>query len=64
MALIVIFVNKSDLADVSDYNVQVLVGDGTPARSTVLYEGQVKDHERAKGWQMLLQQFVAHLPVE
>lgn len=64
MALIVVLKNLSSLAPISDYHVQVLVGDGTPLRSTVLYEGEVKGHERATGWQMLLQQFVTHLPVE
>lgn len=64
MALIIVFQNKSNLAPVSDYDVQVLVGDGTVERSQELYRGRVEGHERSKGWQMLLQQFVAHLPVE
>lgn len=64
MALIVVFVNKSGLAPVSDYDVEVLVGDGTPERSKTLYRGRIEGHKRDKGWQMLVQQFVAHLPVE
>jgi len=63
VALIVVFVNKSNLAPVSDYTVEVLVGDGSAERSKMIYRGVVNDHERALGWEMLLQQFVAHLPV-
>lgn len=63
MALIVVFINKSQLAPISNYSVQVLVGDGTVERSRILYEGTVEGHRRADGWPMLLQQFVNHLPV-
>lgn len=64
MALIITIVNVSDLADVSDYKVAVLVGDGTVERSKLLYETRINGHRRADGWEMLLQRFVSHLPVE
>lgn len=55
MALIVTLVNVSDLADVSDYNYEVLVGDGTIARSTVLATGRINGHRRMDGWSALVQ---------
>ena len=55
MALIVTLVNKSNLADVSDYNYQVLVGDGTLARSKVITAGCIKKHRRSDGWSALVQ---------
>ncbi len=62
MALILVFVNKSDLAPISDYKVEVLVGDGTPARSTVIAAGSVKDHERSLGWKVLVERFLSEHP--
>ena len=62
MALIIVFQNISALAPISDYKVQVLVGDGTPERSRLLYDGYVRNHARVSGWPMLVQQFVTHLP--
>lgn len=53
MALILVIQNISNLADVSDYNYEVLVGDGTPARSKTLATGRVGGHLRADGWQAL-----------
>lgn len=58
MALILVFVNESHLAPVSDYKVQVLVGDGTPARSKTIAVGAVKGHTRTDGWEALVQQFL------
>jgi hypothetical protein len=49
MALIVVFVNQSELAPVSNYKVQVLVGDGTAEHSKMLYVGKVEKHRRADG---------------
>ena len=63
MSLIVVLTNTSQLAPISDYKVQVLIGDGTVERTKTLYEGTVEGHRRADGWPMLLQQFVNHLPV-
>lgn len=52
MALIVVIQNKTELAKDgwADYEYQVLVGDGTLARSRVLASGKVKRHYRPDGW--------------
>lgn len=55
MALIVVFVNKSELAPVSDYNYQVLVGDGTAFNSRIVEQGRVTGHVRAEGWDKLVE---------
>ena len=54
MALIIVLHNISNLAQVSDYRYQVLVGDGTAERSKVLAAGTVLRHERADGYKALL----------
>lgn len=64
MALILVFVNKSNLADTSDYDVRVLIGDGTPERSHTIHTQRVEGHRRADGWQMLVQKFLSHAPVQ
>lgn len=58
MALILTFVNKSHLADISDYEVEVLIGDGTRSRSQTIAKGEVKGHRRADGWEALVLDFV------
>jgi hypothetical protein len=58
MALIICFVNKSHLAEVSDYNVEVLVGDGSATHSHTIYRGEVKGHTRSDGWQKLVQKML------
>ena len=58
MALILVFVNKSELAPVSDYAVEVLVGDGTAAKSTRIAAGLVKGHVRANGWKALVKLYL------
>lgn len=55
MSLIVIVTNISSLAPVSDYNYEVLVGDGTRERSRVIARGQVKGHKRNDGWKKLIE---------
>jgi len=62
MSLIVVARNTSNLADVSDYAVQVLVGDGTPERSKTIHAGTVKGHERALGWKALIQRILDEAP--
>lgn len=54
MALIVVLVNKSNLAPVSDYTYQVLVGDGTNEGSRTIAAGEVKGHLREDGWEVLV----------
>lgn len=58
MALILTFVNTSKLAPVSDYAVEVLVGDGSVERSRVIARGTVLSHTRADGWWVLVQRFL------
>lgn len=55
MSLIVVITNVSRLAPVSNYVYKVLVGDGTPERSTTLAMGKVNGHPRDDGWQALVQ---------
>jgi hypothetical protein len=64
MALILCFVNKSALAEISDYNVEVLVGDGTSKGSYTITKGKVKGHRRSEGWKVLVQQFLDQQVVE
>ena len=58
MSLIIVLRNKSSLAPVSDYDYEVMVGDGTPARSTSLEHGEVIGHKRDEGWEMLMEHFM------
>ena len=53
MSLIITLQNVSELAPISDYYYQVLVGDGGP-RSRVLESGMVKSHHRSNGWEALV----------
>ena len=56
MALIVAFVNKSQLADVSNYRVDVYVND-----KHIAGPFDVKGHKRRAGWRKLVKQFAAEL---
>lgn len=59
MALIVIFHNDSTGTDTSaNYNVRVLVGDGTAAKSHTIAIERVEGHNRADGWRVLLDKLV------
>ena len=62
MALILVVQNISQLADVSDYNYEVLIGDGTKAGSTSIAHGTIKQHVRADGWQPLVQRLLDQHP--
>lgn len=62
MALIVIATNQSKLAPVSDYTVEVLVGDGTVEGSHVIAVGAVNGHTRADGWRKLIQRVLDEVP--
>lgn len=55
MALIVVLTNTSQLAPISNYNYEVLVGDGSLARSKSLAKGVVDQHRRDDGWEALVQ---------
>lgn len=58
MALIIVLINKSELAPVSDYRYEVLVGDGTEKGSRTLEEGMVIGHTREEGWEVLLRKML------
>lgn len=62
MALIVVLQNMSHLADLSDYNYQVLIGDGTPDGSHTIAHGQLLKHRRADGWKPLVQRVIDDVP--
>jgi hypothetical protein len=59
MALILVFVNDTTGPDnAANYNVRVLIGDGTEDRSRTIAIGRVEGHPRADGWAALVQRFV------
>lgn len=58
MSLILIAHNISNLAENSDYNYEVLVGDGTPQRSRTIVKGKITGHLRSKGWKELVKRIV------
>ena len=62
MALIIVLTNQSALAPISDYNYEVLVGDGSPARSKTLASGAIRGYQRSAGWQALVQQLLDEQP--
>ena len=53
MSLIIVIRNMSHLAPESDYNYEVMVGDGGPL-SNVLKQGTIKKHLRSDGWEALV----------
>ena len=57
MALIIVLKNVSNLAPVSDYKYQVLIGDGGPM-SNIIETGKVIGHDRSKGWEELVKAFM------
>lgn len=54
--LAVTFRNISDLADVSDYEYEVLVGGG--GRTWLITTGHVRGHRRADGWEVLVKKLL------
>ena len=62
MSLIVVVTNKSKLAPISDYTYEVLVGDGTVARSHSIARGEILAHPRADGWQALIRRVLDDNP--
>lgn len=61
MSLILVIRNVSSLADISDYEYKVLVGDGGPL-SNVLASGTIKGHPRQDGWQKLVTRLLDQEP--
>lgn len=62
MALIVVATNKTGLAPISDYNFEVLVGDGSPERSHTIAHGSIEGHARADGWKALIARILKEAP--
>lgn len=63
MALILTFVNISQLADISDYRAMTLIGDGGPL-SNVLDERVLHNHRRSDGWQVLVSKYLTEVADE
>lgn len=55
MSLILAIRNISDLAPISDYAYEVLLGDGTATGSRVITSGEIVGHRRTDGWQVLVE---------
>ncbi len=59
MALILVFHNDSTGGQTdANYDVEVLVGDGTKERSRRIASGRVEDHNRGDGWKALVRSYV------
>ena len=62
MALILAFINDGKgTEESSDYDIQVMVGDGTEAGTVGIYKGRVEGHPRADGWIELVERFIKTL---
>ena len=55
MALIITFINKTNLSPVSNYDYQVMVGDGSVERTVTIESGKVLNHTRDDGWVKLVE---------
>lgn len=60
--LAITFRNISELADISDYEYQVLLGGGK--RVKIIEEGIVRNHARADGWEQLVRRLLDTREVE
>lgn len=63
MALILVLQNVSPKVDgklspISDYNYEVMVGDGTVWGSHRIAKGEVKGHTREDGWKALVERLL------
>ena len=59
MALILVFHNDGTGGETdANYNVQVMVGDGTVERTHTIATGRVEGHNRSHGWSELVRQFM------
>lgn len=58
MSLIIVLRNKSSLTPISDYEYEVMVGDGTKLGSKTLEHGEVIGHRRENGWEALIELFM------
>ena len=55
MALIITFVNKTNLSPVSNYDYQIMIGDGSLERTATIESGKVLNHTRDDGWVKLVE---------
>ena len=55
MALIIAFVNKTNLSPISNYDYQIMIGDGSVERTTIIESGKVLNHTRDDGWVKLVE---------
>lgn len=63
MALILVFHNDSTGGEHdANYNIQVMVGDGTAARTRTIAGGRIEGHNRPDGWKPLVQKYLDSLP--
>ncbi len=58
MSLIIVATNISKLAPISDYNYEVLVGDGTIKGSSIITNGKIIGHKRDDGWKALVERIL------
>ena len=62
MALILVFHNtqkdKGPLKEDANYDVTVLIGDGSVERTTPIARQHIEHHKRSDGWKALVQQFL------
>lgn len=62
MALMIVFQNDATGTNKNaNYNVAVLVGDGTQSGSQVLWRGRQEGHNRKDGWKKLVQEWLTSL---
>ena len=62
MALMIVFQNDATGTNKNaNYNIAVLVGDGTQSGSQVLWSGRHKGHNRKDGWKKLVQEWLTSL---
>ena len=61
MSLILVFHNDGTGGETdANYDVSVLVGDGTKKGSTEIARGRVEGHDRSCGWRALVDWFLHH----
>lgn len=63
MALILVFHNDATGGERdANYNIQVIIGDGSEARSRTIETGRVEKHNRGDGWAVLVRTFLDSRP--
>lgn len=63
MSLILVFHNDgTGIEEASNYDVEVLIGDGTRAGSRSLWKARVEGHDRSQPWWELVLAFLKKMP--